>query len=157
MSRRCPSGFPMTSSSLRTKLKKVPSRGSEEAVTSKLHQIAKQYPNVDAIKWSKDCLKIYERGKPFLPNRDIQRLPLENEKVPWLVLACSPNEHRPHTSMLPHRHIWKPSWENYLWLQWHAHMLSPGRNGDESNLHVVPVSPCPPRYDMNVIFEFCCN
>ena len=31
-------------------VKKVPSRNSEEAVTSKLHQIAKQYPNVDAIK-----------------------------------------------------------------------------------------------------------
>ena len=57
-------------------VKKVPSRGSEEAVTSKLHQTAKQYPNVDAIKWSKDCPKTYERGKPFLPNRDIQRLPL---------------------------------------------------------------------------------
>ena len=49
-------------------VKKVPSWGSEEAVTSKFHQIAKQYPNVDAIKWSKDCPKIYERGKPFLPN-----------------------------------------------------------------------------------------
>ena len=57
-------------------VKKVPSRGSKEAVTSKLHQIAKQYPNIDAIKWSKDYRKTYERGKPFLPNRDIQRLPL---------------------------------------------------------------------------------
>ena len=73
---RCPSGIPMISSSLKTKLKKVPSRGSEEAVTSKLHQIAKQYPNIDAIKWSKDYPKTYERGKPFLPNRDIQCLPL---------------------------------------------------------------------------------
>jgi hypothetical protein len=47
-------------------VKKVQSWGSEEVVTSKLHQIAKQYPNVDAIKWSKDCLKTYERGKPFV-------------------------------------------------------------------------------------------
>ena len=31
-------------------VKKVPSRASEEAVTSKLHQTAEQYPNVDAIK-----------------------------------------------------------------------------------------------------------
>ena len=31
-------------------VKKVPSRGFEEAITSKLHQIVKQYPNVDAIK-----------------------------------------------------------------------------------------------------------
>ena len=54
---------------------KVPSWGSKETITSKLHQIAKQYPNVDAIKWSKDCPKTYERGKPFLPNWDIQRLP----------------------------------------------------------------------------------
>ena len=76
MSRRCPSGFPMTSSKPENQVKKVPSRDSEEAVTSKLYQITKQYPNVDAIKWSKDYPKTYERGKPFLPNRDIQRLPL---------------------------------------------------------------------------------
>ena len=57
-------------------VKQVPEQGSEEAVTSKLHQIIKQYPNIDDIKWSKDCLKTYERGKPFLPNRDIQCLPL---------------------------------------------------------------------------------
>ena len=63
-------------------VKKVPSRASEEAITSKLHQMAKQYPNVDAIKWSKDCTKTYERGNPFLPNRDIQRLPLGMKKVP---------------------------------------------------------------------------
>ena len=43
-------------------VKKVPSWGSEEAVTSKLHQITKQYPNVDDIKWSKDCPKTYEGG-----------------------------------------------------------------------------------------------
>jgi len=45
------------------------------AITSK-QQPANKYPNVDAIKWSNDCSKTYERGKPFLPNRDIQRLPL---------------------------------------------------------------------------------
>ena len=119
-------------------IKKVPSRASEEAVTSKLQQTAKHYPNVDAIKWSKDCPKIYERGKPFAAPTTW------NEKVPWLVLACSTNEHKPRTSMLSHRHIWKPSQENYLWLQWHADMLSPQSNGNESNSHVVPVSPCPP-------------
>ena len=68
--------MPITSSRLRTKLKKVPTRASEEAVTSKVHQTAKKYLNVDVIKWSKDCPKTYERGKPFLSNRDIQRLPL---------------------------------------------------------------------------------
>ena len=52
-------------------VKKVPSWGSKEAITRKLHQIAKQYSNVDAIKWSKDCPKTYERGKSFLPNWDI--------------------------------------------------------------------------------------
>ena len=57
-------------------VKKVPTRASEEAITSKVHQTAKKYPNVDAIKWSKDCPKTYERGKSFLPNRGIQRLPL---------------------------------------------------------------------------------
>ena len=35
-------------------VKKVPTRASEEAVTSKVHQTTKKYPNVDAIKWSKD-------------------------------------------------------------------------------------------------------
>jgi hypothetical protein len=51
-------------------VKEVPSRASKEAVTSK-QQLAKKYPNVDAIKWSKDCPKTYERGKPFLLNQDI--------------------------------------------------------------------------------------
>ena len=44
--------------------KKVPSRDSKEAVTSKLHQIAKQYPNVDAIEWSKDCPKNMKEASP---------------------------------------------------------------------------------------------
>ena len=35
---------------LENQVKKVPSQASEEAVTSKLHQTTKQYPNVDAIK-----------------------------------------------------------------------------------------------------------
>ena len=48
-------------------VKEVLARAFEEAVTSK-QQPAKKYPNVDAIKWSKNCLKTYERGKPFLPN-----------------------------------------------------------------------------------------
>ena len=34
----------------KNQVKKVPSWASEEAVTSKLHQTTKQYPNVDAIK-----------------------------------------------------------------------------------------------------------
>jgi hypothetical protein len=52
-------------------VKEVPKRASDEAVTSKFHKPTKKYPNVDAIKWSNDCPKTYERGKPFLPNRDI--------------------------------------------------------------------------------------
>ena len=56
-------------------VKEVLARASEEDVTSK-QQPAKKYLNVDAIKWSKDCPKTYERGKSFLPNWDIQRLPL---------------------------------------------------------------------------------
>jgi hypothetical protein len=42
-------------------LKGVPTRASEEAITSK-QQPAKKYPNIDAIKWSNDCPKTYERG-----------------------------------------------------------------------------------------------
>jgi hypothetical protein len=56
-------------------VKKVLARDSKEGVTSK-QQPTKKYLNVDAIKWSNDYPKTYERGKPFLPNRDIQRLPL---------------------------------------------------------------------------------
>ena len=63
-------------------VKKVTSRGSEEAVTSKLHQIAKQYPNVDAIKWSKDCPKTYEK-RQALPTKPGHPAPTTwNEKVP---------------------------------------------------------------------------
>ena len=47
-------------------VKKVPTQAFEEAVTSKVHQTTKKYPNVDAIKWLKDCPKTYKRGKPFL-------------------------------------------------------------------------------------------
>jgi hypothetical protein len=54
-------------------VKEVPP--SDEAL-SRVRKPARRYPNVDATKWSDDCPKIYERGKPFLPNRDIQRLPL---------------------------------------------------------------------------------
>ena len=85
----------------KNQVKKVPSRASEEAVTSKLHQITKQYSNVDAIKWSKNCPKTYEIGKPFLPNQDIQRPPLKMRRFQdWylrvlltsidLIQACFP-------------------------------------------------------------------
>ena len=59
--------MPMTNFKPENQVKKVPTWAFEEAVTSKVHQIAKKYPNVDAIKWSKNCPKTYERGKPFLP------------------------------------------------------------------------------------------
>jgi hypothetical protein len=52
-------------------LKQVKAHASEEAVTSKLHHAVKKYPDINAIKWSKDCPKTYERGKLFLPNRVI--------------------------------------------------------------------------------------
>jgi len=35
-------------------IKQVKGHASEKAVTSKLHQTAKRYPEVDTIKWSKD-------------------------------------------------------------------------------------------------------
>jgi hypothetical protein len=54
-------------------VKEVPP--SKEALSC-IRKPAKRYPNVDDTKWSKDCLKTYERGKPFQPNRDIQRLSL---------------------------------------------------------------------------------
>ena len=74
--------MPMTSSSMRTKLKKVPTWASEEAITSKVHQTAKKYPNVDAIKWSKDCLKTYEK-RQALPTKPGHPAPTTwNEKVP---------------------------------------------------------------------------
>ena len=75
-SRRCPSGFPMTSSSLRTKLKKShhgvlrrPSLANSTKLQSSIQMLMPS--NGQRI-----ARKKYERGKPFLPNRDIQRLPL---------------------------------------------------------------------------------
>ena len=46
-------------------VKEVPA--SDEDLSC-IRQLTKRYPNVDATKWSKDCLRTYERGKPFLPN-----------------------------------------------------------------------------------------
>jgi hypothetical protein len=57
-------------------VKEVPAQGSKEAGDSKLHQAVKKYLDVESIKWSKDCLEKYERGKNFLPNRAIRQLPL---------------------------------------------------------------------------------
>jgi hypothetical protein len=54
----------------------VPAQGSKEAGDSKLHQAVKKYPDVESIKWSKDCLEKYERGKNFLPNQVLRQLPL---------------------------------------------------------------------------------
>ena len=55
----------------KNQVKEVPP--SEDTLSRKP---TKRYPNVDHTKWSKDCPKTYERGKPFLPNQDIQRLSL---------------------------------------------------------------------------------
>jgi hypothetical protein len=56
-------------------VKEVPTQASKEAVSSKLHQGVKKYPDVEKIKWSKDCLEKYERGKHFLPNWIMQQMP----------------------------------------------------------------------------------
>ena len=61
-------------------VKQVPAHASTGAVTSKLHKAAKKYPNVEEIKWSKKCPKVYERGMPFLPNRVIQLMPVGMKK-----------------------------------------------------------------------------
>jgi hypothetical protein len=61
---------------LENQVKEVPAQGSKEAGDSKLHQAVKKYPDVESIKWSKDCPEKYERGKNFLPNRVIRQLPL---------------------------------------------------------------------------------
>ena len=82
-------------------VKEVPA--SDEALSCIL-QPTKRYPNVDATKWSKDYPRTYERGKPFLPNRDIQRLPLGMKRFhDWylrvlqmkiqIIQACSPPTH----------------------------------------------------------------
>ena len=72
----------------KNQVKKVPTRASEETVTSKVHQTAKKYPNVDVIKWSKDCPEKYERSKNFLPNRIIQCMPLGMRKFhDWYLRA----------------------------------------------------------------------
>jgi hypothetical protein len=52
----------------KNQLKQVKAHAFEEAITSKLHLAVKKYPDIDAIKWSKDCPKTYESGKLFLQN-----------------------------------------------------------------------------------------
>jgi len=66
----------------------VYARASEPPDTSKLHQEVKKYPNVDEIKWTKDVPKEYERGKHFLPNRIMQRMPIGMRKFhDWYLCA----------------------------------------------------------------------
>jgi hypothetical protein len=39
------------------------------------HKRLQKYPNVEAIEWSKDCPSEYKRGKHFLPNRIMEKMP----------------------------------------------------------------------------------
>jgi hypothetical protein len=59
----------------RNQVEDVSAQASKEAVSSKLHQGVKKYPDVEAIKWSKDCPEKYERGNHFLPNQIMQQMP----------------------------------------------------------------------------------
>jgi hypothetical protein len=68
--------MPMTSSSLRTKLRKYQHKVLRRPSLANYTKVVKKYPDVEAIKWSKDCPKKYEGGKNFLPNRVIRQLPL---------------------------------------------------------------------------------
>jgi hypothetical protein len=70
-------------------VKEVPKqRVSEEGITSKPRP-TKKYPNMEGIKWTKQCPKIYQRGKNFLPNRIIQDLPVGMRKFhDWYLHAC---------------------------------------------------------------------
>ena len=142
MSRQCPSGIPMISSSLKTKLKnshhrvlRRPSVANSTKLQSNIQMLMPSNGQRIARKNMKEASPSYQTG-----TSSAYHLEWEGS----MIVACSPNKHRYHTSMLSHWHIWKPSRENCLWLQWHADMLSPRSNGDESNSHVVPVSSCPP-------------
>ena len=141
-SRRCTSGIPITSSSLRTKLKKSQHRLLRRPSLAKSTKQQRSIQMLMPSNGQRIAQNIWKRQalstKPGHPAPTTW-----NEKVPWLLLACSPKEHRPCTSMLPRRHIWKPSRKNYLWLLWHVDMLSPRSNRNKSNSHVVSVSPCP--------------
>jgi hypothetical protein len=54
---------------------KIYARASKPPDTSRVHQPLKRYPNIEEIKWSKKCSAQYEKGKPFLPTRYMQRMP----------------------------------------------------------------------------------
>jgi len=56
------------------KIKEVPP--SEEAL-SYIRKLGKRYPNVDDTKWSNDCPKTYERGKPSYQTRTSSAYHLE--------------------------------------------------------------------------------
>jgi hypothetical protein len=71
-------------------VKEVYARASEPPDTSKLHQPVKKYPSVEDIKWTKDCPEKYIRGKHFLPNRIMQRMPAGMRKFhDWYLRAES--------------------------------------------------------------------
>jgi hypothetical protein len=77
---------------LENQVKEVPAQGSKEAGDSKLHQAVKKYPDVESIKWSKDCPKKYERGKYFLPNRVIRQLPHHMRRFHYWYLRVIPTK-----------------------------------------------------------------
>jgi hypothetical protein len=55
--------------------KKKSVEASKLAVESTEHQRVKKYPDVEAIQWSKDCPSTYVRGKLFLPNQIMEKMP----------------------------------------------------------------------------------
>jgi len=74
---------------------------SEPSNTSKLHELVKKYPNVEDIKWTKDCQNKYVRGKPFQPNRIMQCMPIGMRKFHGWYLCAESTRLNIHKSYLP--------------------------------------------------------
>ena len=100
------SGTPMTNSRLTTKLKKSQHglrRRPSPTNNNRQRSIQMLMPSSGqriARKYMKEASPSYQTRTPSSYTR--------NEKVLRLVLVCSPNDRRSHTSTLPCWHIWRP-------------------------------------------------
>jgi hypothetical protein len=69
-----------------------------------------KYPNVEKIKWSNDCPKEYVRGKRFLPNRVLCKLPLGMRRFhDWYYLHVTRTELELVEAVVPSRTFGGPT------------------------------------------------
>jgi hypothetical protein len=69
-----------------------------------------KYPDVETIKWSKDCPKEYVKGKRFLPNRVLCKMPYGMRRFhDWYYLHVSRTELNVLEAVIPARTFGGPA------------------------------------------------